>query len=149
MKYIFPSDEVEWKVKGYVEAGVHHKGRWKDIIKENVNAKKFVVQLFEFAPGGSTDPHYHNSESEQEQMYYVLSGKALVRVGDEERIVEKDWVVFVPPNTTHSYRVVGDEPFIFLNVSAPAESTTVEVKTGLKFQTFYHPDFEKLGIKKD
>ena len=63
-----------------------------------------------FAPGGVYESHTHESS----QFYYVLAGKALVRVGDEERIVEKgDWV-FTPAFVDHYLENTFDEEFTYI-----------------------------------
>jgi mannose-6-phosphate isomerase-like protein (cupin superfamily) len=46
----------------------------------------------------SHPPHDHP----EEQIYYVRSGRGIVRVDDEERQVEKDTLVYIPPGASHS-----------------------------------------------
>ena len=52
----------------------------------------------------STESHSH---PEIEQIYIIRSGKGLIVVGDEERIVEKDEVIYIPPGAQHGIRRVG------------------------------------------
>ena len=40
-----------------------------------------------------------------------------MNVGSEEKLSNVGTIVFIPRNTVHSYRVVGDEPLRILNVA--------------------------------
>ena len=50
------------------------------------------------------------------QWYLILNGKAVTKVGAEERDAQEEAVTFVPRNTVHSCRIVGDGPIRILNV---------------------------------
>ena len=63
-----------------------------------------------FGPGGVYEAHAH----ETPMFYYVLKGKALMRVGDEERIVEKGAWVYTPPGLKHYTENVGDDDLAYL-----------------------------------
>lgn len=43
-------------------------------------------------------PHSHP----EEQIYYIRSGSGIVRIDAEERLVEKDTLVYIPPGALHS-----------------------------------------------
>jgi len=68
------------------------------------------IGINEFALGGVYESHKH----ETAQMYIVLSGKAKLRVGNEERIAEKGTWVYTPPGIEHSVENIGDEPFAYI-----------------------------------
>ena len=72
------------------------------------------IGAYEYAPGGWITDHIH---SNAEQWYFILNGQGTMKVGDEERLAGPGTVVFVPRNTIHSYRVVGDEPLRILNIA--------------------------------
>ena len=63
-----------------------------------------------FAPGGVYGTHKHQTS----QFYYVLCGKAKVRVGDEERVAEKDTWIFVPADVDHYLENTFDEEFTYI-----------------------------------
>jgi mannose-6-phosphate isomerase-like protein (cupin superfamily) len=63
-----------------------------------------------FAPGGVYEAHRHKTP----QFYYVLSGRAKVRVGDEERIAVKGTWVFTPPGVDHYVENIGKTPFTYI-----------------------------------
>ena len=80
------------------------------------------IGAYEYAPGGWISAHIH---SNAEQWYFILSGRGLMKVGDEEKEAGYGTVVLVPRNTVHSYKVVGDEPLRILNIATwfPGESS--------------------------
>jgi len=128
MSNIISTETAGWKTADYVdtndEKGVIHQHRVKVadyVIMQDgesemdcARSEKTYVGAYEYAPGGWITDHSH---SNAEQWYYVISGKALVKVGEEEKLVEKGYIVFIPRNTGHSYKVIGDEPLRFLNVA--------------------------------
>lgn len=70
-------------------------------------------------PAGGTDPQEAHSEDE---VYYVVSGEARVRVGEETRRVEPGSVVFVAKHTDHEFVDIRAD-LVVLVVFAPAEGT--------------------------
>lgn len=63
-----------------------------------------------FGPGGIYESHDH----ETTQFYYVIAGKGLVRVGDEEMVCEKGTWVFTPAGVPHFLENTGDEIFAYI-----------------------------------
>lgn len=72
-------------------------------------APNFAMRKFTMEKNGSMPLHTNTVEHEQ----YVLSGSALVKLGDKEFIAKKDDVIFVPANMPHSYEA-GDQGYTFL-----------------------------------
>jgi mannose-6-phosphate isomerase-like protein (cupin superfamily) len=68
-------------------------------------------------PAGSGDPQSPHSEDE---VYYVVSGKALIRVGDEDRAVGARSIVFVAARMPHRFHTI-EEDLTVLVFFAPAE----------------------------
>jgi quercetin dioxygenase-like cupin family protein len=66
-----------------------------------------IIGVTRHHPGGGCIAHSHPAA----QCFYIIEGKALFQVGDEERVVEKGSLIFVPPNVLHQYKTLGDEPF--------------------------------------
>jgi mannose-6-phosphate isomerase-like protein (cupin superfamily) len=69
-------------------------------------------------PAGATDPQRPHAEDEA---YVVVSGRATVRVGDEDRAVQPGTVVFVKAGVEHRFHSVTEE-LTLLVFFAPAES---------------------------
>ena len=82
--------------------------RW--LITKDDGAENFAMRCFEIKPGGKTAFHSHDWEHE----VFVLSGKGKVRCGNEEKIVEAGYVVFIPPNVPHCFENLGEDTLKFL-----------------------------------
>ena len=68
-------------------------------------------------PAGGTDPQSPHTEDE---VYYVASGQAQIKVGDEDRPVRTGSVVFVPKHVAHRFHSIESE-LTLLVFFAPAE----------------------------
>jgi quercetin dioxygenase-like cupin family protein len=68
------------------------------------------LRVIEVAPGGHTPDHTHAFEHEN----YVIEGIGRVQIDGDWHDIRVGDVVFVPPNTQHTYVNAGDVPFKFL-----------------------------------
>lgn len=71
-------------------------------------------------PGAATEPHYH---PRTEEIYYILTGRGRMRIGEEEREVGPGDGVAIPPGVPH--RIVNlstEADLVFLCCCAPAYS---------------------------
>jgi mannose-6-phosphate isomerase-like protein (cupin superfamily) len=68
-------------------------------------------------PAGGVDPQLPHTEDE---VYYVLSGKAMIRVGDEDREVKAGSIVYVAKNLEHRFHSIEAELRVLV-FFAPAE----------------------------
>ncbi len=73
-------------------------------------APHFAMRRFTIHPGGFMPLHTNTVEHEQ----LVLNGRAEVIIDGKTYIMKKDDVVFIPAGVPHSYRTIGNEPFVFL-----------------------------------
>ena len=62
---------------------------------------------FELRGGAALEPHSH----ETDEFYYLLTGEALMRVGDEERPLLPGQLVHIPRNEIHSIRATSEDGF--------------------------------------
>ena len=67
-----------------------------------------LVNEFEVAGGGYVDPHSHPTH----EFYYVLRGRGIMTVGDEDRLIAQGDLVHIPPDVVHSLRPVTDHASI-------------------------------------
>lgn len=67
------------------------------------------------APGGPP-LHVHDDADET---FYVLEGRTLFVVGDEEVVIEAGGAAFVPQGAEHTYRVLGEEGGTQLTIMSP------------------------------
>jgi mannose-6-phosphate isomerase-like protein (cupin superfamily) len=75
------------------------------------------VRMSRCSPAGRVDSHVHEAA---EHVYYFLSGTGLVTSDDVAYPVERDMVLYVPPQTEHSIQGSGEEDLVFLVVTAPS-----------------------------
>jgi mannose-6-phosphate isomerase-like protein (cupin superfamily) len=68
-------------------------------------------------PAGGVDPQSPHTEDEA---YYVVSGRAQMRVGDEDRTVGAGSIVFVAARVPHRFHTI-EEDLTVLVFFAPAE----------------------------
>lgn len=67
-------------------------------------------------PAGAEDPQSPHTEDE---VYYVVSGRAMLRVGSEDRVAEPGSILFVAANVKHRFHSI-EEDLTSLVFFAPA-----------------------------
>jgi quercetin dioxygenase-like cupin family protein len=72
-------------------------------------APHFAMRRFVMGEGGGMPRHTNLVEHEQ----YVLTGRAVVRVGEDAHEVSQGDVLYIPAGAPHSYEVL-EAPFEFL-----------------------------------
>lgn len=73
-------------------------------------------------PAGDTDPQQPHTEDE---VYYVLSGRGQIRVGEEDRPVQAGSLVYVAAQVEHRFHSIA-ETLQVLVFFAPAEGSADE-----------------------
>jgi mannose-6-phosphate isomerase-like protein (cupin superfamily) len=68
-------------------------------------------------PGQAVTPHHHR---EIEEIYYILSGRGVMQVGDEKREVTAGDAIYVPRGSRHTLENTGAEPVKLMLVCGPA-----------------------------
>jgi len=68
-------------------------------------------------PRDGTDPQSSHTEDE---VYYIVSGQAVITMGDEERPVEAGSIVYVAANVPHHFHSIRQELRVLV-FFAPAE----------------------------
>ncbi len=82
------------------------KGRayWKTLISKGVTrSENLTLGVATLPPGGAMFEHRHR----QEEVYLALEGNGLVRVGEEEVVIEAGSAVFIPGDALHSCENMG------------------------------------------
>ncbi len=77
---------------------------------------KLAVTWVEVDPGSSQQPHSHAPE----QVYIIIRGNGLMRVGTETAEVQPGDLVHIPGNTVHTIENTGSEKLIYISASTPA-----------------------------
>ncbi len=79
-------------------------------------SKNLSVTWVEGKPGSEQAIHAHEAN---EQVYVIVRGRGLMRVGTDEQEVAEGTLVFVPPRTGHSILNTGREPLVYVSATAP------------------------------
>ena len=97
-----------------------------DLIKQRARSEKLYLEFLKVPdlsigiyqlPAGGKDPQSPHTEDE---VYYVVSGKARVKVADEDRAVQAGSLVYVAKNVEHRFHSIEAE-LTLLVFFAPAE----------------------------
>jgi len=97
-----------------------------DIISQRVDSNKLYLEFLKVPdlsmglyvlPAGGVDPQSPHTEDE---VYYVVSGKAQIRVADEDHAVQPGSIVYVAKNVEHRFHSIEAELTVIV-FFAPAE----------------------------
>lgn len=80
-----------------------------------LHGERMMMALNATLPGHSVPTHSHPHE----QIGMVYSGRAILRIGDEEREVGPGDFYCIPGGVPHSDTTLGDEPFVMLDIFYP------------------------------
>ncbi len=83
---------------------------------EFLNVPELSMGLY-VLPAGGTDPQSPHTEDE---VYYVVSGRAKIQVADEDRSVQAGSIVYVAKNVEHKFHSIKEELTVIV-FFAPAE----------------------------
>ena len=86
--------------------------------EEFIRVRDLSVGLYEL-PAGGTDPQSPHTEDE---VYHVVSGRAIIRVGGEDREVGPGSVVYVAATVPHRFHSITDDLSVLV-FFAPAEGS--------------------------
>jgi mannose-6-phosphate isomerase-like protein (cupin superfamily) len=70
-------------------------------------------------PAAGEDPQ---SPHQEDEVYYVIEGRATIRVGNEDRDVSRGSVVFVPARVAHRFHSIREKVSLLV-IFAPAEGS--------------------------
>jgi mannose-6-phosphate isomerase-like protein (cupin superfamily) len=104
-------DEVPW-----LEPPGHYGAFSRYLVGPDHDSRQFDFRTSRYPTGGYVEEHAHDIE---EQVYYILSGKGIMRCGDETREVGPGSVIFVPPRVVHGIRNEAAEDLTFVIVTSP------------------------------
>ena len=86
-------------------------------LREQLALENFAITFQRFAAGyRPTRGHRHGV---QEEVYFLVSGSAQAKLGDDVVELEPWTAVRVPPATTRAFRAAGGEDARFVIVAAP------------------------------
>ena len=92
------------------------------IILTGLHCEKMMMVLNTTLPKHSIPTHSHRHE----QVGVVFSGRAKLRIGDQERKVKKGDFYCIPANVPHSDMALGDKPFVMLDIFYPVREDFIQ-----------------------
>lgn len=93
-----------------------------------LHGEKMMMALNATLPGHTVPMHTHPHE----QIGMVHSGKAILRIGDEERIVQQGDFYCIPSDVPHGDTCIGDEPFVMLDIFYPVREDFIAKLTEME-----------------
>ena len=82
----------------------------KSTILACLHEDTMLMVLYTSFPGYATPMHTH----EHEQIGMVVSGKAVLKIGESKMIVKPGDFYTIPANTPHCDKSFGDDPFLVM-----------------------------------
>jgi uncharacterized cupin superfamily protein len=95
-------------------------GDWS-LVRRSLGLEAFGINLVTIPPGGSI-PKHDETERDQEEVFFVVSGEATVVVDDEDVPAPQGTFVRVDVDPKRTVRNDGDKPAAVLIMSAPRSS---------------------------
>jgi len=92
-------------------------------ILTGLHGEKMMMVLNVTLPGCTVPIHHHPHE----QIGMVYAGKAMLRIGDEERVVQKGDFYCIPAKVPHGDSCLGEEPFVMLDIFYPVREDFIEL----------------------
>ncbi len=95
-------------------------GNWA-LVRRSLGCRALGVNLVEISPGESI-PEHAETERDQEELFFVVSGSALLVIDGEEHPAPAGTFARLDPPRRRTVRNAGSEPCSVLIVSAPRTS---------------------------
>jgi len=107
-------NEGFFEISGLVKQREQQGRRYFEFLRRDVMSAGVYV-----LPAGGTDPQKPHKEDE---LYYVVSGRARMKVAADDREVKAGSVIFVAADVEHRFYDISEE-LVVLVFFAPAESS--------------------------
>jgi quercetin dioxygenase-like cupin family protein len=109
------ANEIPYFVDPASAPKISQKEGLKTTILTGLHGEKTMMVLNATLPGHTVPVHSHPHE----QVGMVYAGKALLRIGDQERVVQKGDFYCIPADVPHTDTCIGEEPFVMLDIFFP------------------------------
>jgi quercetin dioxygenase-like cupin family protein len=86
------------------------------LARGDVPDNALAVTWVDVAPGGKQPPHNHP----ETQVYIIIAGQGIMRVGEETKAVGAGELVHVPSNEFHGIENTGDTVLSYVTAANPA-----------------------------
>ena len=95
-------------------------GKWR-LVRRSLGCRAFGINLVEIPPGEAI-PEHDETERDQEEVFFVLSGAPALVIDGREHRVPAGTFARLDPSLRRTVRNHGDQPASVLIVSAPTTS---------------------------
>jgi uncharacterized cupin superfamily protein len=95
-------------------------GNWT-LVRRTLGVESFGVNLVDVPPGEQI-PEHDETERDQEEMFFILSGTPTLIIDGEDHRARAGSMAKLDPEHTRTVRNDGDEPASVLIISAPRSS---------------------------
>jgi mannose-6-phosphate isomerase-like protein (cupin superfamily) len=89
---------------------------WPLVNPKSCPGAQLEFHITEIQPDGAALDDVHENE---DHVFFVISGHAMAKVGDDDFLVEPGDALYVPKGTVHNFRIQGGEVFRIGVVFAP------------------------------
>ena len=90
----------------------------------NVPEAAISIQISVIPVNSEQDVHSHSPE----QCYYIIRGKGMMIIEDEECVVRAGDAIYIPANKKHGIKNTGEKELEYLTANTPAFSNEYEEK---------------------
>ena len=80
------------------------------------DTERMFCDVYCFEPGQEQTPHAHKGS---DKVYYILKGKGLVRIGQEEKVLSEGSIALAPSGSEHGVKNLGPDRLVLLVFMAP------------------------------
>jgi uncharacterized cupin superfamily protein len=95
-------------------------GNWQ-LVRRTLDVRSFGINLVEIPPGEQI-PEHDETDSDQEELFYILSGSPTLVIDGEDHSARAGTFVRLDPAHSRTVSNNGEEPVSVLIVSAPRSS---------------------------
>lgn len=106
----------------------YERGTAAEIVTPGIGASAIDLHVNRLRPGAAPGPYHVHTNSEN--VYYLLSGRLLVRLDGEDHELSRGDAAFIPPGVPHSATNPGADEAVLIEIYAPAGADFVEVSGG-------------------
>ncbi len=99
---------------------IPYKKKRDGVYFKSITGEKSQLTMIKLDPGVTTD-HSHINE----QMGYILSGKVELMINNEIRVLKKGDSYYIPSDTNHGFKVLGNKPLAYLEIFTPPKKENI------------------------
>lgn len=104
----------------------YDRGTVRRLVGPQVGASRVDLHINSIKAGSPPGPYHIHTNAEN--VYYVLSGEASIRSGEQTHLIRAGQVAFIPPHVPHAVSNEGRAELVIIEIYAPAGADFEEVE---------------------